>query len=448
MVGNGGSTGLSAKPQGDARPFGLARSIPGDTAAHEENGPLPANGGESLGPARIELTSRLRSRQVELQEAVFAHVRSVAPDAITDEDAQLALGLREMIAVCVDFGLASIERGEQWPGPAPPAVAAQARRAASHGMSLATALRRCAAGSTLLWSFVLGEVARQDLPEEQRYALLLQASAVMGSLLVCVQAEIGDAHSLEIRRGARSHEQRRAETVHKLLAGEPADAGELADLGYELEAWHLGVIATGAEAGKAVRGVAAALGRKLLSVAHGRETVWAWLGGQRQLAFADVERVLRAQEDTDVSFAIGEPRRGADGWRQTHGEAEGALLVARCRPCKLTRYRDVAQEAAALQDEAFADSMIDTYLSPLDEMRIGGQAARKTLRALFQTGHNVSSAASALKVDRSTVHRQRNEIEQRLGCQLRMRQGEIEVALRIEDLRRQRDARMAAHVTG
>ncbi len=196
-----------------------------------------------------------------------------------------------------------------------------------------------------------------------------------------------------------------------------------------------------------MRGLAAGLGRDLLAVAHGRETVRAWLGGQRQLAFADVERVLRAHEDVDVSFAIGEPRRGADGWRQTHGEAEGALLVARCRPCRLTRYRVVAQEAAALQDEAFAESMIETYLSPLDEMRIGGQAARRTLRALFQTGHNVSSAASALKVDRSTVHRQRNEIERLLGCQLRMHQGEIEVALRIEDLRRHRDARMA-HVAG
>lgn len=149
-----------------------------------------------------------------------------------------------------------------------------------------------------------------------------------------------------------------------------------------------------------------------------------------------------------MSLAIGEPRRGAGGWRQTHREAECALLVARCRPCKLTRYRDVAQEAAALQDEAFADSLIETYLSPIDDMRIGGQAARRTLRALFQTGHNVSSAASALKVNRSTVHRQRSAIEERLGCQLHVRQGEIEVALRIEDLRRQRDAQASAHGAG
>ena len=73
-----------------------------------------------------------------------------------------------------------------------------ARRAASGGMSLTTALRRCAAGSTLVWSFVLDEVARRDLPEEERYGLLLQASAVMGALLTCCRP-IGEAHSFEIR---------------------------------------------------------------------------------------------------------------------------------------------------------------------------------------------------------------------------------------------------------
>ena len=48
----------------------------------------------------------------------------------------------------------------------------------------------------------------------------------------------------------------------------PVDVGEF---GYELDAWHLCVIATGAGAEKAVRGLAAALGRELLLVAHDGE---------------------------------------------------------------------------------------------------------------------------------------------------------------------------------
>ena len=368
---------------------------------------------------------------------MFTHVCSVFPDAIADQDAQLASGLRQTIAACMDYGLASIEQGVGWSGTIPPVVATHARSGASSGVSLTTALSRCVAGYTLVWRFVLGEVAHHDFPEEQRLALLLQAASATGTFLVRVQTEIAGAHLPEIKRRARSHEQRRAELVHKILAGEQLHAGEYAELGYDLGGWHLGVIAAGLQAGKAVHNLTSGLGCALLQVAHGQETVWAWLGGRRRVAFVDVERIL-AQEHLDVSLAVGEPARGVEGWRQTHREAEGAMLVARCLPRKLTRYLDVALDATALQDDAFAESLIETYLLPLEGMRIGGQAARRTVRALLETTHNVSSAASSLGVARSTVHRQRNEIERRLGCRLQERQTEIEAALRIDDLRKRR----------
>jgi GGDEF-like domain len=404
--------------------------------------------GEALTTARIELVRGLRAREAELREAVFAHVRSSVPDAIADRDAQLTAGLRETIAICVDCGLASIEQGTQWSGTISPAVALQARRNAANGVGLTTALRRSAAGYTLAWGFVLSEVAGHDFPEEQRFALLQQASSATMSLLACIQAEIADAHSSEIKRRAHSREQRRAELAHRLLAGERLNAGKLAELGYDLDGWHLGVIAAGALAARTIRGLAAGLGCELLPVAHGRDEVWAWLGGQRRVAFADVERILDAAKHTDVSLAIGEPAQGIEGWHRTHREAAAALLVARYWPRSFTRYLDVAADAMALQNEAFADSLIETYLSPLDGMRIGGQAARRTLGALLAKRHNVSSAASALSLDRSTVHRHRNEIERRLGYRLHERQAEIEIALRIEDLRQRRDGDHAGVLAG
>jgi len=82
----------------------------------------------------------LRSREVELQEAIFAQVRTVEPDAVTDGDPQLEGGLRETIAACIACGLASIERGTSWSGPFPSVVADHACHAAAGGMSLTTAL--------------------------------------------------------------------------------------------------------------------------------------------------------------------------------------------------------------------------------------------------------------------------------------------------------------------
>jgi diguanylate cyclase with GGDEF domain/PucR-like helix-turn-helix protein len=407
--------------------------------------PLLAHGGDPLRPACVELASRLRSRETELREAVLTHVSSAGADA--GGDAQPAQGLRETIGACMEHGLTSIERGAQWPVPVPPAVGAQARRAASGGASLPAVLSRCVTGYTVAWSVVLSEVADHDFPAEQRFALLQQASAVMGSLLARVQAEIANAH-LSIARRVRSHAQRREEIVHRLLAEKPVPGGELAELGYDLHGWHLGAVATGSGAARAVRSIAARLGCELL-VAHRGEAVWAWLGGRRRrLAFADVERALPAGESAGVSLALGEPSRGVEGWRQTHREAGDALLVARCRPRRLTRYLDVAPDATALRDEALGDALIETFLAPLDRMRVGGRTARGTVRALLDSGHNVSSAASALAVDRSTVHRRRTEIERRLGCRLHERQVEIELALRIDDLRERRVSIDAAHPLG
>jgi GGDEF-like domain len=252
------------------------------------------------------------------------------------------------------------------------------------------------------------EVDRVDLVERLRSrqpeieaAVFARVRAVSGSEIEHAEyqlerliATIAHEYRLEQELTERSPERHRAELVQRLLAGAPVDADEL---GYELDAWHLCVIATGANAEKAVRGLAAALGRELLPIAHDGE-LWAWLGGQRKLMIADVERVLSAQELAGVSLAIGEAARGIEGWRLTHREAKAAQLVARHRPPRgLTRYLGVALDATALQDEALADSLIERYLSPLDDMRIGtGATRRRMLRAYFKAEHNASSTAAAL----------------------------------------------------
>lgn len=395
-----------------------------------------ADDAESLREARGEFVRRIRSRAAELQEAVFAYVHETAPAVEIDGDPQQEAGLREMIAAYIDDGLESFEQGRPCLESVPPAVTMQVRRAIARGISLTTALRRCVAGHTCAWTLILDEANRAGLSDEQRHMLLVQASATTSSMLELLQIEVTNAHIHEIKRRARSREQRRADIVHKLLDGVSPNAHELSELDYELDAWHLAVIATGANARKAVRHLEAGLGCELLLVACGEQTVWAWLGAQRRLALAGIEGIVSGQDLADVSLAVGELREGLEGWRQTHREAEGAAQVARCRPSgNFTRYVDVAPEAAALQDEALANSLIERYLSPLDDTSIGGQKARRALRALFDTEHNVSSAAHALNVDRSTLHRWRNQIEERLGYRLREYQSNIEIALRVENLR-------------
>jgi hypothetical protein len=394
------------------------------------------SGAEVLRSARIELAGRLRLLRAEHREALVAHVLAVAPNHGAEGDQRLSVGLREMIEVWIDCCLAAIEQGSRSAEPIPSAVGAHVRHAASSGISLTTALRRCVSGHALAWRGMLREVAGLDFPDETRFALLREVSFAMSSMLASIEVEIADAHSVEIKRRACSREQRRAEVVRRLLASEPIAASELAELGYDLNAWHVAVIAKGTGGEKAVRTFAVALGRQLLACPQDATTVWAWLGGEDRLAFPEIDRLHAKYGPADTYIAVGESGRGIDGWRATHQEAQGALLVALGKPSRVTRYLDVALDAAALQDHVLADSLIEKYLSPLDDVAIDGQAARRTVRALFDTEHNASSAANALKVHRSTVHRRRDLIEQRLGYRLCEHQAEIELALRIEELRR------------
>jgi hypothetical protein len=122
-----------------------------------------------------------------------------------------------------------------------------------------------------------------------------------------------------------------------------------------------------------------------------------------------------------------------------HTGVQGSRILSRGAG-KITRYLDVALEASLLQDAALADVFIDGYLSPLDGERGGGLGRRRTLRAIFDAEHNVSSAASRLNVDRSSVRRWLADIEQRLGYRVHERQAEIEIALRLEEIRGYRHA--------
>jgi PucR C-terminal helix-turn-helix domain/GGDEF-like domain len=380
---------------------------------------------------RTELIARVRKRRVELEEAIFARVREAPYEQTGSEDAEYVAGLRAAIVATVAHGLAEIERHGESPGSAIPHEAvAQAHRAARTGVSLDTVLRRYVLGSTLLGDFLVQEAERGDLADQRgvlRAALGAQA-AVLDSLIAAITCE----YMRELERVGRSPEQRRCERVLRLLEGEAP--GDAAELGYDIEEWHLGTIATGAAATRVLRCAAETLDSRLLCVSRGEETVWGWFGARRRLAVEDLLRALSKSGAREVSLAIGEPGRGVEGWRLTHRQAQAALRVALHRPRPLVRYADVALVAAALRDDVLAGSLTDIYLTPLGDNRNGGAALRQTLRAYFAADRNASSAASALGVARHTVENRLRSVEQKLGCALRAHQAELEVALHLEEL--------------
>jgi hypothetical protein len=393
-------------------------------------GPGARGRGGSLEKIRVEVADRLRSRRSEIEETILVHVREAVPDWLAQEDTEYLVGMRAAVCAAVDYGITGIEHGEDSPTPIPASTIMQAGRAARGGVGLDTVLLRYVAGYTLLVDFVMEETERAGAGEGIALRQLRRAqSALLGRLT----ASIAEEYRRELERTERTDGQRLSERVQRLLVGEPTDS---AQLGYELDGWHLGVIAKGTNAEKAVRGLAAELGRELLLVPRGEQTVWAWFGGQRSFAIADTARQLMARGRADASLATGEPARGTGGFRLTHRQAQAALLVALRRPQWLTRYADVALLAFALRDEALARSLIDIYLTPLDSTRKGSSVLRQTLRAYFAAERNASSAAAAMGVARHTVENRLRRVEGQLGRPLPMCMGELELALRLEELGR------------
>lgn len=226
-------------------------------------------------------------------------------------------------------------------------------------------------------------------------------------------------------------ERRRLLMIQKLLAGEGGDASLL---NYNLESFHVGIVASGPEPRDPFRDLRGKLSSRLLLVGIDDGTAWGWLGGSQQVVRADLASLRALEWPEGTAVACGEPAEGVDGWRLTHRQAAAALPIAQHRLGTVIHYPDVALLAAALHDDLLSSSLRQTYLDPLEEDRDGGLAAKDTLRAYFKACRNASSAAADLGVNRATIRNRLAAIEDRLGRSPDAVSAELEVALRLDEV--------------
>lgn len=230
-------------------------------------------------------------------------------------------------------------------------------------------------------------------------------------------------------------ERRRTQIVRRLLANEPVEVAELAELDYEVHgSWHLGLIATGSQAVDALQRASTALGCRLLPAWPGERTVWGWLGLPHRLSTSDIARHLPTNGEMCDLFAIGGQCWDLDGWRQTHREARGALLRALRRQQRIVWYADSPLLIAALENETLA-SWLSEFLAPI-RRRPDSAELFETLRAYIDTDCNRSSAASVVKVRRQTVGDRVRLVEKLLERPLHTCLAELDVALRLAALGR------------
>jgi hypothetical protein len=372
------------------------------------------------------LAGRLRERLPEVRGAVATRVYAIS-DPREVADPGYLQGLNEALAAAIDYRLAVLEEGEGRAPAVPAVLLAQARLEARDGVSLETVLRRYVAGTALFGDFLAEEAEGEGVPGSGLRRLLAEQATLGDRLLAAVSAE----HAREGKNRPGSAAERRRECVKSLLAGELVDHSEL---GYDLDAHHLALIAKGDGAQESMDGLAGTLDRRLLAVRREEEPVVAcWLGGSRRLAPEDALRALSGTVPDSVFVTVGEPAEGLAGWRLSHLQAKAALPVAERLGRPVLRYADVAVLASISRDDLVATSLRQLYLAPLERGRDGGKVARETLRAYLDAERNISSTAAALGVDRRTVRNRLRAAEELLGRSLRGSLADLEIALRLDD---------------
>jgi len=386
---------------------------------------------QRLGKPLPSLRARLAARRADLEQATLARIAAIADPAAVPDPTYVA-GLHAALDAALEYGLAALAAPAREPPPVPVELLAQARLAARNGVSLDAVLRRYAAGHSLLADGLLEEAAAVRIGAAELKVLLRSLAQRYDRIVAAVSEEYERETDAE-PRGAERHRQL---LLRRLLAGEPIDPRAL---GYELEANHLAIVAFGEQVGPALAGLGRHIDRRLLLSEPDLHTVWAWLGGRRRFECEELSFIASFPWPDGSALACGEPGHGINGWRLSHRQAAIALPVALRAPETLVNYADVSLLATVLQDDLLATSLRQAYLTPLEAERGAGSTAKATLRAYFGAARNVSSAASALSINRRTVAARLANVEKCLGRPLDAVATELELALRLDQLERESD---------
>jgi hypothetical protein len=380
----------------------------------------------SPGEARSLLAARLRERLPELRGAIATRVYAISNPHDVPDPAYLQ-SLHSALEAAVEYALHAVEHGERRAPAVPEALLAQARLEARDRVPLNTVVRRYFAGNALFGDLLVEEAERVEISSAALRRLLGAQATLFDRLLAVVGAE----YARELENQPTGAIERRRDCVKRLLAGELVDHSEL---GYDLDAQHLALMAMGEGAQDLMRRLAAQLDLRLLAVPREESQIWAcWLGGRRRLEAEEALRGLADLAPGQTVVTVGEPGEGLAGWRFSHLQAKAALPIAERRGQAILRYADVALLASILRDDLISGSLRQVYLAPLERSRDGGEIALKTLRAYFAAERNVSSTAAALGVDRRTVRNRLNAIEGLIGRPLQASAADLEIALRLDE---------------
>lgn len=374
------------------------------------------------------LASELEREVDELVEAMLVRMGDEVPDVDVDDRPELREALRGSCYGNIRAGLQALGGDREAPHTLPVEAREEARATGRAGISLTSLLHTYRVGHAVAWERLLALVGDTDLSPATRQAVLQIGSRCLFAYVDAVSGLVTEEYTQTRDRAMRSSIQRRVQLVRDVLGGAAVGSGEL---GYDLDAEHLAVIAEGPETESVLHALAETLERTLLTVAVGERTMWAWLGTQRRADDGLKARLTSFQPGEDASLAFGEPAWGPTGFRESHEQARAAQRVGSRTGQRIVLYDDVALEAALLADGQAARRFVQRELGPLRGGDDRSMKLLRTLEAYLSAGLNASAAGAMLGVGDRTVAYRMRAIEELLGRNVSVRSAELAAAIRL-----------------
>jgi hypothetical protein len=390
-------------------------------------------GGASSGVEHTlrELAGRLEEETDDLIATMLPRTRGEVPDFDVGSRPELRDAERASIYGNIRAVLGALG-GDRIAPDAPAEAMEEARVTARSGVPLESLLHTYRVGHAVVWERTLDVVEELALDARSRHAVLRIGSRWLFAYVDAIAEQVTKEYIRERDRIMRSSIERRVQLVRDILDGATIDAGEL---GYDLEAEHLALVVQGPQAEAWLDELSRRLQRRLLTIAVSDQVVWGWLGARSAFGAHDWRLVGTVDLPKGTRAALGEPRRGAEGFRRSHAEAIAAHEVGQRLRAPITRYDDVTLEAALLADERVVRRLVEHELGPLAEDDERAAKLRTTLDAYLRTGQNASAAAAMLNVNDRTVAYRIRGIEDLLGRSVAARGPELATALRLRRLR-------------
>jgi sugar diacid utilization regulator len=334
------------------------------------------------------------------------------------------------------------------------ATLAYTQEAAKRGISLTTLIRSYRLGHAAAWERTASLIARHSDDPEQRAIATQLCSAWLFAYVDAALCLAEDFYSAERERWVRSTAATRAETIERILAGDPIDASLASRrLGYELDRQHTAVIAwleaheegrdTHAAMETAIGRVRDRLGSsRALVHPIGILSIAAWVGMRDSASSRALDDLrLDVQTSSGVRLAIGDPAPGLAGFRQSHTEAVHARRIAELAgrpPGTITRYSRVALAAIATADLEQARVFVQRELRGLAADDDLSTRLSATLRTYLDEHASRTRTAKRLGIHENTVSYRVRQAEEALGRSVDQRTLDLRVALALAHLVRDR----------